>query len=379
MAVAGAVLVIAAAVLCSSAAGEAELSTRRQLVPAVYVFGDSLVDAGNNDFLPAPAPKAVPPNGVDLPREVLRRTGRFTNAYNLADIIAQFVGFKMSPPAYLSLTPLSSLYLFRGQGGANYASGGSGILDITGNGTITLREQVQLFAKTKARIIRAALVGRERLDDLVARSLFVISAGGNDFGAFDHGGVPISEAPAFIAGMVATYLEYINELYKLGARRLALLDILPVGCLPSQRATTANGECSASGNSLSQLFNALLRNEMAKAVAASMPGLKYSIASVYNTFSDMIANPTLAGLRDVETACCGGGKLNGEVDCTVGACLCSDRDEYLFWDKVHGTQAAYRHAVLAFFYGPTRDAEPINFSQLLREPSSSATAPYSSI
>jgi len=101
-AVAGALLVLlaaAAAALCSgssSATGdEAELiaiTTRgRVVVPAMYVFGDSLVDAGNNDFLPAPAPKAMPPNGVDLPRTILWRTGRFTNAYNLADIIGKLL------------------------------------------------------------------------------------------------------------------------------------------------------------------------------------------------------------------------------------------------------------------------------------------------
>ncbi|KAL6623569.1 hypothetical protein ACP70R_033448 [Stipagrostis hirtigluma subsp. patula] len=373
MAVAGGALLVlvAAAALCSSAAGEA--------VPAVYVFGDSLVDAGNNDFLPPPAPRAVPPNGVDLPLWVARRTGRFTNGYNLADIIAQYVGFKKSPPAYLSLTPLSGLDLLKGRVGANYASGGSGILDITGNGTITLSEQVQLFAKTKAQIILAGLVGRERLDQMLARSLFVISSGGNDFDAFDAG-VPMSEAPAFIAGMVSTYLDHIKELYELGARRFAILDILPVGCLPSQRAITANGGCDAGGNWLSRIFNALLRTELAKAAAAAMPGARYAVASLYNVLSDMIANPTLAGLREVEVGCCGGGRFNGEEDCTVAASLCADRDEYLFWDKVHGTEAAYRRAVAAFFYGPTRDAEPINLSQLLLvEPSFTAPAPYSSI
>lgn len=46
-------------------------------------------------------------------------------------IAAQHLGFKMSPPAYLSLKPLLSHDLLRGRGGANYASGGSGILDIT--------------------------------------------------------------------------------------------------------------------------------------------------------------------------------------------------------------------------------------------------------
>ncbi|KAF8667581.1 hypothetical protein HU200_052783 [Digitaria exilis] len=364
--------------VAAAAAGE-DVFGSEVTVPAMYVFGDSLVDAGNNDFLSPPAPKAVPPNGVDLPNSVLWRTGRFTNGYNLADIIAQHLGFKMSPPAYLSLTPLSSFNLLRGRDGANYASGGSGILDITGNGTITLREQVQLFAETKATIIRAGLVDQETLEDLLAQSLFLISTGGNDFDAFDNG-VPLSQGPEFVAGMITDYLKYINELYKLGARRLALLDIIPVGCLPSQLAVTGtNGDCDAGGNSLSQMFNSLLRTEMAKTVVASMPGLKYSIASLYNTYSDMIANPALAGLREVKRGCCGGGKFNGEVSCSMASSLCANRDEYLFWDLIHGTQAAYRWAVEAFFYGPTRDAEPINLAQLMEEPLSMATGPYSSI
>jgi hypothetical protein len=72
----------------------------------MYVFGDSLVDAGNNNFLPPPAPRALPPNCIDLPRTVLRRTGRFTNGYNLADIIGTL------PPLQCLLPPL----LRRGDG-----------------------------------------------------------------------------------------------------------------------------------------------------------------------------------------------------------------------------------------------------------------------
>jgi len=114
---------LAAAALCSgssSATGdEAELvistgsmrmiTTRRSqlVVPAMYVFGDSLVDAGNNDFLPAPAPKAVPPNGVDLPRTILWRTGRFTNAYNynLADIIGKLHTLRLRERFRFLLSP----------------------------------------------------------------------------------------------------------------------------------------------------------------------------------------------------------------------------------------------------------------------------------
>nr|CAB3466205.1 unnamed protein product [Digitaria exilis] len=237
------------------------------VVPAMYVFGDSLMDAGNNNLFPPPAPKSVPPYGIDLPLSVSPRTGRFTNGYNLADIIAQYLGFKMSPPAYLS-----------------------------GNGTIPLRAQVQLFAETKATIIQSGLVSHKRLEDLLSQSLFLISSGGNDLAPFDIAGVPMSQAPEFITGIVADYVKYISELYRLGARRLAVFDLLPAGCLPSQRAAMADGECHADGNSLSAMFNAVLRTEIAKAVVASMPCLKYSINSLYNAYSDMIANPALAGM-----------------------------------------------------------------------------------
>ncbi|XBI79108.1 hypothetical protein VPH35_088659 [Triticum aestivum] len=175
--VAGAALLLAAAAVCSSADGESE--ARRRAVPAVYVFGDSLVDVGNNDFLPPPAPRAGFPCGVDLPRAIPGgRTGRFTNGYNLADIIAQCVGFDMSPLAYLSLTPQTILDLLSGRVGANYASGGSGILDDTGNGTITLREQIKLFADTKVTMIEANKLGNNRVNRLLSRSLFLISTAG---------------------------------------------------------------------------------------------------------------------------------------------------------------------------------------------------------
>lgn len=75
--------------VCASAAA-AGGNNGGQLVNAVYVFGDSLVDVGNNDYLPAPAPRANRPYGMDLPG---RPTGRFTNGYNLADVICKCLYF----------------------------------------------------------------------------------------------------------------------------------------------------------------------------------------------------------------------------------------------------------------------------------------------
>uniref|UniRef100_A0ACD6AIG7 Uncharacterized protein n=1 Tax=Avena sativa TaxID=4498 RepID=A0ACD6AIG7_AVESA len=350
------------AVCCSSVAEArpaANGENRQPLVNTVYVFGDSLVDVGNNDYLPAPAPRANRPYGMDLPG---RPTGRFTNGYNLADVVSQRLGFETSPQAYLSMLPHEKLLLGLCQIGANYASGGSGILDTTGEGTLTMRTQIKYFKR--AADLMLCFPSKE---DHLANSLFLLSGGGNDFSAFN----PSTDYPsAYIAKMVATYIEHIQALYNLGARMVGILDVPPVGCTPGSRVGMSNGACNDVANSLAQGFNNLLRTQLADAVAANMKDLKYSIASNYNILTNMIANPFIAGFKEVETACCGVGRFRAEEMCSHGnttACT-GNHNDYMFWDKLHGTQATYEHGVVAFFYGDGPEyAEPINFSTLVKK------------
>lgn len=53
---------------------------------AFFVFGDSLVDNGNNDFLFTTARADSPPYGIDYPTH--RPTGRFSNGLNIPDLIS---------------------------------------------------------------------------------------------------------------------------------------------------------------------------------------------------------------------------------------------------------------------------------------------------
>lgn len=53
---------------------------------AFFVFGDSLVDNGNNNFLATTARADNVPYGVDYPTR--RPTGRFSNGYNIPDLIS---------------------------------------------------------------------------------------------------------------------------------------------------------------------------------------------------------------------------------------------------------------------------------------------------
>lgn len=53
---------------------------------AFFVFGDSLVDNGNNNYLATTARADAPPYGIDYPSH--RPTGRFSNGLNIPDIIS---------------------------------------------------------------------------------------------------------------------------------------------------------------------------------------------------------------------------------------------------------------------------------------------------
>jgi hypothetical protein len=54
------------------------------LAPALYVFGDSVFDSGNNNILPTTAKADYLPYGVNFVKGV---TGRFTNGRTVADFI----------------------------------------------------------------------------------------------------------------------------------------------------------------------------------------------------------------------------------------------------------------------------------------------------
>ena len=56
---------------------------------AFFVFGDSLVDVGNNNYLATIARADAPPYGIDYPTH--RPTGRFSNGLNIPDIISMFL------------------------------------------------------------------------------------------------------------------------------------------------------------------------------------------------------------------------------------------------------------------------------------------------
>ncbi|GER27956.1 GDSL esterase/lipase [Striga asiatica] len=95
-------------------------------VTAMYVFGDSLIDNGNNiPFVNSVAKAKYWPYGIDYEKGP---NGRFCNGKILVDYIGELLGLPLIPSyADTNVNGESIMY------GVNYASAGSGILEDTGN------------------------------------------------------------------------------------------------------------------------------------------------------------------------------------------------------------------------------------------------------
>nr|DAD35135.1 TPA_asm: hypothetical protein HUJ06_005775 [Nelumbo nucifera] len=109
---------------------------------APAIFGDSLVDVGNNNYIPSTALANYTPYGIDFGFP----TGRFCNGFTVVDYGARLLGLPLIPPC---LSPTS-----KGANitkGLNYASKAAGILDETGKNygaRISMNEQIRLFENT---------------------------------------------------------------------------------------------------------------------------------------------------------------------------------------------------------------------------------------
>ncbi|KAJ9564604.1 hypothetical protein OSB04_000570 [Centaurea solstitialis] len=314
---------------------------------ALFLFGDSLLDVGtNNHFNDSSARADHQYYGIDYPHS--KATGRFSNGYNSADLIAWFLtNFALSPPPFLSLADHSAhTFLQEIFKGANFASAGSGILIDTGH---------DKYAK---------VLGSHTADIFLAMSTYIISVGSNDF--FEHQGAIYSNLtkPEYLIANLTT--TYSMQLQKIRNNRNSATWLLSDRTIPQSNIILRRRWLCGGMNDLAQAFHAsteaLLQN-----FSATNQGVFYSLGNTYNTIMDFIDNPRANGFEVVDTACCGNGTFNAEKKCERGAKLCTNRDEYLFWDEFHPTQAASRRAALTLVFAEGPEfVTPMNFSSLAK-------------
>lgn len=96
-------------------------------VPAIIVFGDSSVDAGNNNVISTVLRSNFQPYGRDFVGA--RPTGRFSNGRIPPDFVSEAFGLKPTVPAYLD--PMYNISDFAT--GVCFASAGTGYDNATSN------------------------------------------------------------------------------------------------------------------------------------------------------------------------------------------------------------------------------------------------------
>ncbi|PSR99565.1 GDSL esterase/lipase [Actinidia chinensis var. chinensis] len=311
-------------------------------LPAVIMFGDSVVDTGNNNNLKSIAKVNYPPYGKDFEGGV--PTGRFSNGKVPSDILVEELGIKDLLPAYLD----PNLQTEDLETGVNFASGGAGFDPLTSaiETAIPLSDQIKLFKEYIERL--KGVVGDERTSTILANSLYVVLAGSNDI-INTYFSTPIRRSHYDVASytdlMVTLASSFVKELYGLGAKRIAVFGVPPIGCVPSQR-TLVGGvlrECVENYNQAGQLFNTKLFSAL-DSLSSNLndPQTRLVYIDIYNPLLDLIQNPKKYGFLVVDRGCCGTGTIEVDVLCNKFSGTCPDDSVYLFWDSFHPTERGYK-------------------------------------
>lgn len=92
-----------------------------------------------------------------------------------------------------------------------------------------------------------------------------------------------------------TEIPSFQKLYRLGARKMVLVGIGPLGCIPSQLSmASSNNGCVEQVNSLVTLFNNGLI-QLIRTFNTSHPGSIFVYQNIYSIFSNMVTDPSKYG------------------------------------------------------------------------------------
>lgn len=265
---------------------------------SVYVFGDSLSDAGNS-------PSAVMSiytllgNNCDpfhpCPPYV---DGHYSNGPTAAEYLANTVlPGGANPTNFVSFAVSGST-----TGIGNFGDGGGA----TAPGLYGLPGMVQQLG------LYQSLSG----GSADPAALYVVWAGANDFLTFDN---PVDGAQR-VAG-------YVGALANMGARRILVPNLPDLSLTPFVQSVGLQSQAQG----FSMAFNNALALQIA-GLDMLFPTVDFIAFDTFAFLNEVVAHPASYGFADVDNAC-------------LLDPACTDANQYLFWDDFHPTTRA--HAVIA--------------------------------
>ncbi|KAM7276247.1 hypothetical protein ACFE04_018113 [Oxalis oulophora] len=332
-------------------------------IHAIFTFGDSIFDAGNNHFINNCSAQAdFFPYGSSF---FHHPTGRFTNGRTVVDFISELLGIELQKPflqARLEVT--NGTKKGYPTNGINFASAGSGVLNATNQDmkVIPIQDQLNQYQE----LVNQNLINKT----VIEKSLFLFESGSNDiFNYFLPYESPTLDPNAYVQSMLTEASSYLDQIYKLGARRIAIFALGPVGCVPARALLGApTNKCFGKMNVMVKNYNKGLEN-LVSGIPTKYPGAIGVFGDVYRLVQRFRAIPTRYGFTDVTNACCGDGTLGGYVQCgREGYKLCEKPKEFLFWDYFHPSEHAYKVITKALWAGKNLTIRPFDLQALVSVP-----------
>ncbi|XP_055823571.1 GDSL esterase/lipase At2g42990-like isoform X1 [Solanum dulcamara] len=308
-------------------------------VPAIIVFGDSSVDSGNNNQISTVLKSNFEPYGRDFYNK--KPTGRFCNGRIPPDFISEAFGLRPFVPAYLD--PAYSISDFAE--GVCFASAGTGYDNATSDvlNVIPLWKEVEYYKEYQKKL--RAYAGKKKAKYIIKESLYLVSIGSNDF-LENYYSIQSQRSSQYTEEQFQDFLlqlaqNFVHQIYRMGARKISLAGVPPMGCLPLERTTnyvSGNGDgCNEKYNNVAQHFNDMLGG-LVQRLNNELPGIRVVFADAYNLLLQMITQPSSYGFEVSSVACCGTGLFEMGYLCDkLSPLTCMDANKFVFWDAFHVT------------------------------------------
>ncbi|KAI6700345.1 hypothetical protein NL676_014669 [Syzygium grande] len=320
---------------------------------AFFIFGDSLLDSGNNIYLNFSGTLNFPYGETFFKHP----TGRVCDGRIVPDFISEYAKLPYIKPY---LEPGFTDYT----NGVNFACAGAGVLPETHPGTLYFKLQLNYFEEVVKGLKQQ--LGDAGARKLLSKAVYLFSIGGNDYNAIQNN----PEATASFRKMYMTMVlgnitEGIKQVYALGGRKFAFQNVGPIGCMPATRAASGSEGCVHNPTVIAKMHNIAL-SRLLKRIKHGRPGFKYALFDYYTSLTMRTLYSSKFGFKAGMSACCGSGPFNGQFSCgkmngtTSVYNLCSDPSEYVWFDAAHPTEMANRQLASLLWDGPSRTVGPYN-------------------
>uniref|UniRef100_A0A2P2KB38 GDSL esterase/lipase APG-like n=1 Tax=Rhizophora mucronata TaxID=61149 RepID=A0A2P2KB38_RHIMU len=256
--------------------------------------------------------------------------------------VAETLGFKTYVPAYLSPEASGKNLLI----GANFASAASGYDDKAAieKHAVPLPQQLQYFKEYQSKLAKVA--GSNKSASIIKDALYLLSGGTSDFLLNYYVNDSINKVytpDQYGSYLISAFSSFVKGLYGLGARKLGVTSLPPLGCLPAARTLFSfhRSGCVSNINTDVQQFNKKLTSAAAN-LQKQLPGLKIAVFDIFKPLYDLVVSPLSHGFVEATRGCC----ATRTAETRIPLCnrrsprACSNATQHVFWDSVHPSQAA---------------------------------------